>query len=302
MNASYITPAITLFRPDGMFDFDSQGQLYDNLIRGGVDGILVQGSIGEFFALSAERRRTLAEFAIRSIGHRVKTIIGTSSMLPEEIVPFSNQCLKWGADAVMLVPPYYFRMEGKALERFFDELLDQIHGPVYLYNFPDRTGYTIPASLVLKLAERHSNLVGIKDTISGMDHTRELITVVKSVFPNFEVYSGFDENAAHNVLAGGNGCIGGLSNVVPEICSAWVKAMRADDVAGIAAGQQTIDRLMSIYSVSSLFIPIIKEAARLRGFVSSGACTFPMEEATEAEREQILNILRREGVSLPANP
>ena len=298
MNASYITPALTLFRPDGMFDFDSQGRLYEHLIRGGVDGILVQGSIGEFFALTTERRRTLAEFSIRSIGHRVKTIIGTASTLPEEIVPFSNQCLKWGADAVMIVPPYYFRMEGEALERFYDNLLERIHGPVYLYNFPDRTGYTIPPSLVLKLASRHSNLAGIKDTISGMDHTRELITVVKSAFPNFEVYSGFDENAAHNVLAGGDGCIGGLSNVVPELCAAWAQAMRSDDLPGIAAGQQTIDRLMSIYAVSPLFIPIIKEAARLRGFVSSGTCTFPMEEASKEQSEQILAILRREGVSL----
>ena len=102
---------------------------------------------------------------------------------------------------------------------------------------------------MLSLAKIHPNIVGMKDTISGMDHTRELIKVVKSHIPTFEIYSGFDDNFAHNVMAGGNGCIGALSNVVPEICSAWVKAFRDNDMAGVAKGQQTIDRLMDLYAV-----------------------------------------------------
>ena len=73
--------------------------------------------------------------------------------------------------------------------------------------------------------------------------------MVKSHIPTFEIYSGFDDNFAHNVLAGGNGCIGALSNVVPEICSAWVKAFRENDLAGIAKGQQSIDRLMDLLSL-----------------------------------------------------
>ena len=75
-----------------------------------------------------------------------------------------------------------------------------------------------------------------------MDHTRELIKQVKSQMPDFEIYSGFDDNFAHNVLAGGDGCIGALSNVVPEICTAWVRAFRENDLAGIARGQQGATR------------------------------------------------------------
>ena len=74
---------------------------------------------------------------------------------------------------------------------------------------------------MLALAKIHPNIVGMKDTVAGMDHTRELIKVVKSHIPQFEIYSGFDDNFAHNVLSGGDGCIGALSNVVPEICAAW---------------------------------------------------------------------------------
>ena len=296
MKASYITPAITIFGADGNLDLKSQGSLYENLIKNGIDGILVNGSIGEFFAMTYEQRRELAEFAVDTIAHRTKCIVGTSDMMYERIVPFSNHMLEYGADAVMIISPYYFRFTDSELLAYYDELLDQIEGPVYLYNFPERTGYTIAPETVLALRERHSNLVGVKDTIGGMDHTRELIKTVKSVYPDFEVYSGFDDNAAHNVMSGGDGIIGGLSNVVPEICTAWIRAMRENDIEGIARGQQTINRLFDIYAVGPLFIPVIKEAALMRGIIESSACSFPMPAVTEEQRVKIAQILEREGI------
>ena len=139
-------------------------------------------------------------------------------------------------------------------------------------------------------------LRGIKDTISGVDHTREIIKTLKSEFPAFEVYSGFDDNAARNVFSGGDGVIGGLSNVAPEVCAAWICSMKENDLPGIIAGQQKIDRLMDIYSVGSLFVPIIKEAARLRGIVPSNQSTFPMARPTQKESKTIMTILRRDGL------
>lgn len=296
MNAAYITPAVTVWNSDGTLDLQGQGALYENLIKHNIDGILVLGSIGEFFAMTLEQRRQLASFAIDTIAHRTKCIIGTASMAAEEIVPFSNFCLERGADAVMIISPYYFRFDDEAQFVFYDRLFSQINGPVYIYNFPDRTGYTVSPDTVLRLAEKHPNLKGIKDTIGGMDHTRELIKTVKSRFPDFEVYSGFDDNAAHNVLSGGNGVIGGLSNVVPEVCVEWIRAMREEDTSAIAAGQQKINRLMDIYAVGSLFVPIIKEAAKQRGIIPSSACTFPMPEPTEAEIAKIRELLARENI------
>ena len=95
---------------------------------------------------------------------------------------------------------------------------------------------------------------------------------------------------------GGNGCIGALSNVVPEICAAWVKAFRDNDMAGVAKGQQTIDRLMDLYAVRSPFLPVIKEACKLRGIASTSIGTFPMPNATIADDARILEILSREGI------
>lgn len=148
------------------------------------------------------QRREMAKFAIEKIDHRVKLIIGTSHMVADEIISFSNFCLDAGADAVMILPPYYFHFGPSALLQYYDRLAEQIHGDIYIYNFPDNTGYTIPPETVLALAKMHPNIVGMKDTVPGMDHTRELIKVVKSQIPQFEIYSGFDDNFAHNVLSG----------------------------------------------------------------------------------------------------
>lgn len=298
MEASYITPAVTLLNEDKTLNLEGQRALYENLIRCGIDGILIQGSIGEFFAMPMYQRMQLAKFAVETIAHRTACVIGVTSMVADEIAPFANCCLDFGADAVIVLPPYYFSFDGEALFHYFNRLLNEIHGPVWLYNFPARTGCSISAETILRLAELHPNLAGIKDTITGMDHTRELIKAIKPKFPNFKIYSGFDDNAARNVLSGGDGVIGGLSNVVPEICAGWMKAIREGDAAGISAGQQQIDRLMDIYSVGSVFVPVIKEGARLRGIVDSNVCTFPMLPPTKAESETIIQILVREGIEI----
>ena len=277
-------------------DFESQEKLFDNLIEKGMDGILVEGSSSEFFAMPMDQRRKMAEFSIEKVNHRVKLIIGTSNMVADEIIDFSNFCLDAGADAVMILPPYYFHFGAGELLHYYDHLANQIHGNIYIYNFPDNTGYTIPPETVLQLTKLHSNIVGIKDTIPGMDHTRELIKVVKSQVPSFEIYSGYDDNFAHNVLAGGNGCIAALSNVVPEICAAWVRAFRENDMEGVVNGQRAIDRMMDLYAIRSPFLPVMKEAVKLRGLAATSVGTFPMPCATIEDDAKILELLQRVGI------
>ena len=138
--------------------------------------------------------------------------------------------------------------------------------------------------------------MGLKDTIPGMDHTRELIKTVKSRVPNFEVYSGFDDNFARNILSGGNGCIAALSNLAPEITSAWVRAFRENDLNGIALGQQRIDRLMDMYRIRDPFLPVLKEAIKLRGIAASSTSTFPMPNATIEDDARILELLSKENL------
>ncbi len=284
LNASYITPAVTLLNEAGKPDLPANSRLYEHLIAGGIDGILVLGSIGEFFALPMEERHALAQNAIRTVNGRTRLLIGTASMVFDEIIPFSNECIDEGADAVIVISPYYFPLGDAEAYAFFDRVAKGVHGPMYLYNFPNRTGYSLSTDVVERLALEHPNIVGIKDTIPGMEHTREMIDRIKQTRPDFEIYSGFDENFAANVLAGGDGCIAGLSNVYPELCARAAEAFRTGDFARGTAGQRLIQQLFALYAIGSNFIPIIKEGVCLRGVAQSSRCTFPLPACTEAQR------------------
>lgn len=292
MKASYITPAITVMDSQGNLDLEGQGELYDHLIDGGIDGILILGSIGEFFALTLEQKKELVEFAVGHVNKRVKLIVGTASMVIQEIIDLSKYALEKGADAVMVIPPYYFWLKDAGVEAYYDKIADAINGDIYLYNFPDRTGYDISPEVVLKLCRKHSNIVGLKDTLSGVDHTREVIKLVKPEFPEFEIYSGFDDNFAHNVLAGGDGCIGGLSNVVPELFHDWVASARDEDMDKFAKIQQKVNRLMSIYAVGAPFVPFIKAGVSLRKKNISSYASFPLPVASEKDKEIIAQIMK----------
>lgn len=293
MSASYITPAVTLLNAQGQPDLEGNCALYEHLICGGVEGILVLGSIGEFFALPLAQRRRLAFRAIEAVAHRTRLIIGTASMIYEDVVSFSNECLGRGADAVIIVSPYYFPLDDDSVYAYYSALAQAIHGRIYLYNFPNRTGYSLSAQVVKRLALTYPNIVGIKDTIPGMDHTRELIEAVKPLRPDFEIYSGFDENLTANVAAGGDGCIAGLSNLYPEICARAARMLREKNVDGIVTGQRLIQQLFALYAIGSNFIPVIKEGVCMRGVAGSSRCSFPLPDMTQAQKQALCELMQR---------
>lgn len=291
MKGSYMTPAVTAFDKNGDLDHEALKSLYDHLIKGGVNGILILGSIGEFFAIPLEKKKELIRLAVKHINKRTKLLVGTASMDVNEVIELSKYAYEQGADAVVVISPFYFSLNDKSIEEYYDYLAKMCPGDLYLYNFPDRTGYDISPAITLNLIRKHKNIVGIKDTLAGMDHTREMIKLIKPEYPEFQIYSGFDDNFAHNVMSGGNGCIGGLSNLVPEVCSAWVRAIESDDMNSVVTIQGKIDKLMSIYQVGKPFVPYIKKAMALRGIPVETYCTFPLPTATEEDALRLKEIM-----------
>ncbi len=291
MNCNYITPAVTPFDENRRLDTEALEGLYDHLIRGGVDGILVLGSIGEFFAIPVESKKELIRLAVKHINGRVKVLVGTASMDVNETIELSKYACNQGADGVVVISPYYFSLSNESVEEYYDLVAKECPGDLYLYNFPDRTGYDLSPRVTLNLLRKHKNIAGYKDTIPGMDHTRELIKLIKPEFPEFKIYSGFDDNFAHNVISGGDGCIGGLSNLVPELCSAWVKAFKNNDIKSISEIQRKIDRLMDIYQVGKPFVPYIKKAMAIKGIPVKDYCSFPLPEANQRDIVKIKEIL-----------
>ncbi|MHB8063768.1 MAG: dihydrodipicolinate synthase family protein, partial [Ruminiclostridium sp.] len=267
--------------------------LYDHLIKGGIDGILILGSIGEFFAISLESKKELIRLAVKHIDRRTKVLVGTASMDVNETIELSKYACEQGADGVVVISPYYFSLNDESIEEYYDLVAEKCPGDLYLYNFPDRTGYDLSPEVTLKLLRKHKNIIGYKDTIPGMDHTRELIKLIKPEYPNFKIYSGFDDNFAHNVISGGDGCIGGLSNLVPEICSAWVRAFGDNDLKLIAEIQRKIDQLMDIYQVGKPFVPYIKMAMAIKGIPMKDYCSFPLPRANEKEILKLKDIMEK---------
>jgi 4-hydroxy-tetrahydrodipicolinate synthase len=291
MKAEYITPAITVFKEDGTPDFDGLKKLYDHLITGGISGILVLGSIGEFFAMSKEDKKDIIRFAVDVIKGRVKILIGTNSMIPGETVELSKYAVECGADGAVIIPPYYFTLTDDSIYEFYAEIAREVQGDIYIYNFPDRTGYDISPQVMLRLARDFKNIVGCKDTIPGVAHTREIIKIVKSEIPDFKVYSGFDDNFAYNILSGGDGCIGGLSNVIPGFFKEWMDAFGENNLLKISEMQQSVNKMMNIYDVGVPFVPYIKNAMKGMGIIDCDKVTFPLPQAKDEDSKKLMEIL-----------
>lgn len=291
MKAEYITPTICVFDDDGNVDFDGCARVIDRVVSAGVDGVVLNGSNGEFFHLTDDERCKLVDAAVETIGRRAKLYVGTGSMSQEQSVRLTRYAHKAGADAALVVPPYYFNLSGESMEEYFDAIAEASDGDILLYNFPTLTGNDVTPELTVRLVERHENIVGYKDTVVDVAHTRRVIEAVAPVRSGFLAYSGFDENLAHNILAGGAGTIGALSNLVPETCVAWVRAINGGDWSEVARYQRIIDRLMALYDISQPFMSTFRYALNLVGFDVSESCRAPFLAINEDQKAKTRALL-----------
>ncbi|MGG0737287.1 dihydrodipicolinate synthase family protein [Niallia taxi] len=289
--AQFLTPVVTAFDVEGNLDKQANKNIYDFLINGGIDGLVIMGSTGEFFSMQYSQKLELIDLVVDHVKNRTKVFIGTACMSTEETIALSNYAISAGADGVMIISPYYFALSDESIEYYYDHIAGEVKGDIYLYNFPARTGHDLSPEVTLNLLRKHENIKGYKDTVTDMAHTRKLIQTVQSEYPDFMIYSGFDENFAHNILSGGNGCIGGLSNVYPEIFSEWVKAINAKNLEKVAAIQKIVNKMMELYDIGNPFIPITKKAMMIRGVALQEFCQKPFIIPNQKQTELIESLL-----------
>lgn len=290
MKSRYITPVVTVFDDKGRPDVEQNQQVY-HFIKGHVSGMVAMGSTGEFFSLSMESSRQLIKACAEFARGDMKVYAGTSRMDVNESVSLANYASEQGLDGVMIISPYYFPLSEEAIFDFYSTIARQTAARIFIYNFPERTGYSVSPEVCLRLADKHPNIIGIKDTVPDPLHTAQVINTVKKEIPHFEVYAGYDNNFAHTVISGGDGCIGGLSNIVPAFFSSWMKAFSRDDLQAIAQHQQTVDQLMAVYGVNSPFIPTFKRALQLKGVIQSDHSLPPFNTLDAAQTRQLQGIL-----------
>jgi 2-dehydro-3-deoxy-D-pentonate aldolase len=259
------SPVITILDQEGKIDFKGMQEHIDHLINHGLDGLLFLGSMGEFFALSVEEKKEFIIFSIQAVNHRVPVLIGTGGTSVEEVVDLTQFAESQGADAVVVISPYYFKLDDENLYNYYAKIAQSTKLPIMIYNFPDRTNVNLSPELVLRLAQDFPNIRAIKDTVDSISHTRQLIKVVKSTVKDFSVLSGFDEYFIPNLMAGGDGVLCGLTNVAPKLFSELFKAYQAGDLSTVVSNQKKISQLMSIYDASQPFVAAMKTAVMLTG-------------------------------------
>lgn len=285
------TPSITPITEDGKIDFTGWGKHIDHLADAGIDGILIFGSIGEFYAFSQEEKREAIDFMAERLRGRIKFLVGTGGTNQDEVISLSRYAAQRGADAVVIISPYYFGPSDPAAERYFGSIASQLDLPILLYNFPARTGSDLSPELVAKLAAKYPNIVGIKDTIDTASHTRALVQAVREVRPDFSVLSGFDEYYLTNRLSGGSGILTGMTNVEPETFVHLHRAYEESDAAEVRRNAERVVNLMRIYGVADLFISAIKVGVKLKGLDISTAIKEPGIQADAKVERRVKEIL-----------
>ncbi|WP_028255456.1 dihydrodipicolinate synthase family protein [Veillonella magna] len=287
MKAKYICPILTSMNEDGSVNYEEMHAFYDRVLQAGIDGILVGGSAGEFYAFTYDEIRTFILDAVKYIGNRGVVIAGTGRMAKSETISLSNEALQAGADAVIVVGPYYSACNEDDVYAYYDEILQAVKGPVYLYNYSERTGYDVSAETLLKLREAHDNLVGVKDTNPVLRHTQRYIQFLKPRFPDFQVYTGYDNNCIPSVISGGDGCIGAISNIRPDICADIIRSLASENISELTRLQRSIDKYFALYEVHTPFNPVMKWALKEMGLPVQEYCRVPIKPLTDKQKEAL---------------
>lgn len=277
-----IPALITPFR-DGAFDEDVFRALIDWHVEQGSDGLVPCGTTGESPTLDHAEHKRVVEVCIDAAAGRIPVIAGTGSNSTSEAIDLTRHAKQAGADAALVVTPYYNKPTQEGLYQHFKAVQDAADIPILVYNVPPRSAVDMTVETMARLA-RLPNIVGVKD--ATQDLARPIMTRL-AIGPDFRQLSGEDGTVLPFLAAGGHGCISVTANVAPALCAEVHTAWRDGDVAKAAALN---DRLMPLHK--ALFCETspspVKYAASLLGKCSP-EMRLPLVEISETSK----NIVKR---------
>lgn len=291
MNIKYLVAAVTIFDSKGNIDENGNIQLYKYFLNNNVTGVVILGSSGEFYSMPINKKKHLIDIAASTLKNHARLIVGTGCMHVDEVIELSQYAYSKGVKEVIIIPPYYFRLDTDNILNFYNQVAQNVDVNIFVYNFPAVTGYDISDVIISKLIKNHKNIIGYKDTVPDMSHTREIIKIAKQLRSDFEVYSGYDDNIVSVSLSGGNGIIGILPNVAPSIFYEITNAYNKGDLEHIILCQKKIDRLMDLFKCKTIPAAVIKELLYQKGIVSSSYCIEPVTNIDNLEKQRLIQIL-----------
>ncbi len=280
------TAIITPLTREGV-DYERFGALIDWQIEEGIDAIVAVGTTGEGSTLSDKEHREAISFCVERVGGRVPVIAGTGSNDTAYAVEMTKFAKDAGADAALLVTPYYNKATQKGLVASFTAIADAADIPCILYNVPSRTGCNILPATALALSE-HPNIVAIKEASGNISQIAELAALVGD---GLDIYSGNDDQIVPILSLGGKGVISVLSNLMPRATSDICKLFMSGSVA--AARRLQLDLLPLVNALFSEVNPIPVKAAMAAMGYCENYLRLPLTPM-DKEKEAVLLQLMRE--------
>ncbi len=283
------TAIVTPLTESGI-DYEQFGRLIDWQIEEGIDAIVAVGTTGEGSTLTDEEHREAIRFCVERVAGRVPVIAGTGSNDVAYAIDLTKYACEVGADAVLLVTPYYNKATQAGLVQFFTAIADAATKPCILYNVPGRTGCNLLPESVLKLAD-HENIVAIKEASGNISQIAELAHLVGD---KLDIYSGNDDQIVPILSLGGKGVISVLSNIMPRATSDMCKLYFDGKVKEAAKLQ--LDLLPLVNALFCEVNPIpVKAAVSAMGYCEN-YLRLPLTPMEKAHEEKLLALMKEQNL------
>ena len=284
------TAIVTPFDQNGTVNYDAFGALIEEQIAAGMDAICVCGTTGESATMSIREHIAVVEYCVEKVDHRVKVVAGAGSNDTSAAVYLSQHAQDSGADALLLVTPYYNKATQMGLIKHYEYIADRVELPIILYNVPSRTGVSFTAETYKVLSE-NPKINGVKEAsgnFSLLAHTRFLCG------DDFYIWSGNDDQVVPMMALGAKGVISVASNIVPEVMVKMTRLCLDNDFE--AASKLQIQYMDLIDALFTEVNPIpIKAAMNLLG-MEAGPLRLPLCDISEKNLEILRQAMKRAGL------
>jgi 4-hydroxy-tetrahydrodipicolinate synthase len=288
-----IIPAvITPLTAEEKFNEKAMRKLINYLIDGGVHGLFVTGTTGEFYGLTPEEKREILLVTMDETKGRVPVYAGTNGITTRESIMLTQMAEECKVDAVSVLTPMFVTPNQEQLFKHFKDIAKSTSLPVILYNNPPKTAVNLAPQTVAKLAEI-PNIVSIKDSSGDLTLTAEYIRLTRHR-NDFSVLMGRDTLIYGALCYGAIGSIASCANVAPRLCADIYEKYIAGDLEGALKAQFALAPLRIAFTIGT-FPAVIKESLTLLG-IEAGPCMDPAGPMTPSEREQLSRVLIEMGL------
>ena len=285
-------PLVTPFKEDGSVDYDTYGKLVEFHVKGGSPGIVVTGTTGEPSTLIPAERAELLKVAIAAAKKRIQVVAATGTQNHADTVAMSEAAEKAGADALLIVTPYFIRPPQRGLEAYYLDLCKRTDLPVMIYHIPGRAAVAMNADTIVRIAEAASNLVGIKHAVNDLALVSDLIARLGT---EFRIHVGLEDLSFPMVCLGAHGLMNAVGNLLPGKVQELYAATAAGDLARGRALHYELWELNQAVFFDTNPIPMKYMMKRL-GILPNEAHRLPMVPTTPELRVKLDAVLARAGL------